>query len=1007
MKMKKGMFLALTLLLLVASVAFLGRAKADERHGGWFDTIEVSQVAREDAVSALQNDLIDFYGDPIRNPEDRAGIEGDPNLKAVSSTAVFYEITLNPAGPQFNDGRLNPFWDARAREALNWLIDRDYIVSHFMQGGGIPLFVPLTAGGPDYKRYSDKILALEQYYRPDIARADSAISQVMADLGAEKDDDGKWVYNGDPVTLKFLIRNDDEVRTQTGDYLANSLEDLGFTVERIYGSASELGTYWIQSDPADGEWSLYTGAWGSSVDVERDEGWMFGFFYTDLGLDLPLWHAYHPSQEFYDTAHALYFREYNSWDERDALFRDALEMALQDSARVFVATTVWPEPMKANILGAISDTQGMLTNVWPYTLRNSDSVGGTLRWGQSAVLMGPWNPIAGSVWFYDSRIQIATSDTALLKNPITGLAMPQRVASASVLAKTGLPIQNSSDWVTLNFADEIPVPDDAWVDWDATNQQFLTAQQVYPDGTTAMLKSTVVYPADLFEKVKWHDGSPLSVADFVMKMIMTYDRTKQESPIYDENAVLPAGLKAIRITSVNPLTIETYWDTYHLDAENSVTTWWPEYDTGPGAWHVLALSNEAEADGKLAYSDSKQSQYGQTDYVLGDSLSILQQYLQSALTTPYVPYAPTLDNYLAEGEAAQRYQNLDNWYQAHHHFWIGTGPYYLDSVDPDNNALTLKNFTDFPDPVDKWVNGGLSGTVVSGLEREGAQFADSGEEASFVVHFSVPVGNVDESDIGLVTSGDLQGVSIESVTPLGNEVDGTANEYKVTVNLGSGSGALSLVVPESATVEDSNGHSLENLPYVLGEGVHVKQGQTFFDVPPSQWAWSWIERLQDSGITAGCGDGNYCPDDTVTRAQMAVFLERGIHGSDYAPPDVGHSQFNDVPDDFWAKNWIEALTNDGVTTGCGNGNFCPDGNVTRAQMAVFLIRAEHGSDYTPPHVEHSRFNDIPDDFWAKDWIEQLAEEGITSGCGGGNYCPDASVTRAQMAVFLAKTFHLP
>ena len=182
---------------------------------------------------------------------------------------------------------------------------------------------------------------------------------------------------------------------------------------------------------------------------------------------------------------------------------------------------------------------------------------------------------------------------------------------------------------------------------------------------------------------------------------------------------------------------------------------------------------------------------------------------------------------------------------------------------------------------------------------------------------------------------------------------------------------------------------------------------TFGDVSYTYWAADWIERIYNSGITSGCGDGVYCPDDTVTRAQMAVFLERGIHGSDYTPPDVGPSQFNDVPDDFWAKNWIEALTNDGVTTGCGNGNFCPDGNVTRAQMAVFLLRAEHGSDYTPPHVEHSRFNDIPDDFWAKDWIEQLAEEGITSGCGGGNYCPDGSVTRAQMAVFLVRAFNLP
>ena len=87
--------------------------------------------------------------------------------------------------------------------------------------------------------------------------------------------------------------------------------------------------------------------------------------------------------------------------------------------------------------------------------------------------------------------------------------------------------------------------------------------------------------------------------------------------------------------------------------------------------------------------------------------------------------------------------------------------------------------------------------------------------------------------------------------------------------------------------------------------------------------------------------------------------------------------------------------------------YCPNGVVTRAQMAVFLLRAEHGGDYPPPAVAHSQFNDIPDDFWAKDWVEQLVAEGITSGCGNGNYCPNGAVTRAQMAVFLVRAFDIP
>ncbi|HMV96368.1 MAG TPA: S-layer homology domain-containing protein, partial [Anaerolineales bacterium] len=66
-----------------------------------------------------------------------------------------------------------------------------------------------------------------------------------------------------------------------------------------------------------------------------------------------------------------------------------------------------------------------------------------------------------------------------------------------------------------------------------------------------------------------------------------------------------------------------------------------------------------------------------------------------------------------------------------------------------------------------------------------------------------------------------------------------------------------------------------------------------------------------------------------------------------------------------------------------------------------------GGSYTPPAATGTAFTDVPADYWAAAWIEQLVAEGITTGCGDGNYCPESAVTRAQMAVFLVKTFPLP
>jgi len=188
--------------------------------------------------------------------------------------------------------------------------------------------------------------------------------------------------------------------------------------------------------------------------------------------------------------------------------------------------------------------------------------------------------------------------------------------------------------------------------------------------------------------------------------------------------------------------------------------------------------------------------------------------------------------------------------------------------------------------------------------------------------------------------------------------------------------------------------------------AYIFSVERFNDVPPNYWSFSFIERLAASGISAGCGNNNYCPTDPVTRAQMAVFLERGTNGSAYIPPAATGNLFLDVKAGDFAANFIEKLFLDGITAGCGNNNYCPDGQVTRAQMAVFLLRAKYGSGFTPPPAT-GIFSDAPLGSFAVGWIEQLAAEGITSGCGGGNYCPDNSVTRAEMAVFLIRTFSVP
>ena len=222
-------------------------------------------------------------------------------------------------------------------------------------------------------------------------------------------------------------------------------------------------------------------------------------------------------------------------------------------------------------------------------------------------------------------------------------------------------------------------------------------------------------------------------------------------------------------------------------------------------------------------------------------------------------------------------------------------------------------------------------------------------------------------------------------------------------------GGLPMGIPEGQFQAADNHKTLNNTALTVAN-FRTSGTTSFIDVPSGYWAYDAIYKIYNAGITKGCSQNplKYCPEDTVSRDQMAVFLERGIHGSSYTPPSPT-GIFNDVPATRWAANWIEQFYHDGITSGCGQNplRYCPDDSVTRAQMAVFLLRAKHGSSYIAPHAT-GIFSDVPVTYWVADWIEELYKEGITAGCSQNpmKYCPESAVTRAQMAKFLVNTFGL-
>lgn len=251
-------------------------------------------------------------------------------------------------------------------------------------------------------------------------------------------------------------------------------------------------------------------------------------------------------------------------------------------------------------------------------------------------------------------------------------------------------------------------------------------------------------------------------------------------------------------------------------------------------------------------------------------------------------------------------------------------------------------------------------------------------------------------------NGGAGSVGVTSVAACGWIAESNASWITITGgSSGTGNGSVSYSVGANLGSNIRSGAIV-----VGGQTFTVYQGVNFLDVPVGSLFYNEVGKLSARGVTLGCGNGNYCPNDPVTREQMAALIMRAK--GEFNPPMPFTQRFNDVPASNQFYNFIDRLAALNITVGCSTTPplYCPADSVLREQMAAFILRGL--GEFSPPTPLTQRFNDVPSSNQFYNFIDRMAVLNITLGCSVSPplYCPGSAVTRAEMAAFLVRAFNL-
>jgi peptide/nickel transport system substrate-binding protein len=719
----------LVIIVFFASVAILPRAvvgqvveKGPPLDVIYFDVRTSQDVGIGDTAAGLTDVFLWSASEAVWKRTDPAIIA---NLKLIRTASGYWSLVFNPVednpavpGVVTTTGgevHFNPFAIKDIRYAMNWLINRKYIIEEILAGGGAPMYSPVQPSEPAFKKVEHVYpeLGLEDegdfnWANQAINNALSAAATTLANYGYtlyQKSDAAApagfwWTFRGnwtgateETVTINFLIRIEDE-RHEEGLYIADQLEKIGIKVNRLERDRLTCILKCYYTDPKDdssyvpGLWHIYTEGWVSMAEWLWPE-WaiaqMYAPWYTFMpGWGEPGWWQYQ-NATIDEITKKITMGPVASVDEYWSETAKTIKMGIQESVRIFVAETweYFPANPRVSLMA-----YGAVSGLWPmWPLRTAVTPDKTLKATEfsaaGALFMSAWNPIGGFTDVYSELIWRYIRDYADYPHPMTADPIPVR---ANFTVQTG----------------DIDVPNTAIV-YDAINDRWVTV------GAGKKAKAKVVFD---FSLSNWHHGQPMTMADILYNWGFMWEWSTNDTagdPYYNSryaSSQAPVLEQIGGIEILNETAIAIYGNYTH-PVSDAVTA--DYYAEGAGGWptlpwEVMAAMEELVAN-NTKYGIAKDYDWYQVegvewiDMVVADHVADVKKVMEALMVEQYVP--PWADSLNVTGyapsttEVTARYRAAFDWASDYNHIAISNGPYYLkEYISAPTPYMELRAFRD-------------------------------------------------------------------------------------------------------------------------------------------------------------------------------------------------------------------------------------------------------------------------------------------------------------------------